>query len=251
MNLRQYLMSRKVPDSLFRFMDFSQSLKSEFKTLDGYAFDFDATINSVKLYYKIYNQQEIFNSNFFLWFTQNNLLSYNLKQHYHPASKNTNALSGLNLAIKYNFYTKQLVQSIYFSDKKNSSFVIHNSNNKIFYNKYYYTYNSLLIKFINKFFDLKMPKHKEGIELSFRDKEAHCTVFPNINHKKFNIKESQTYCQNASNKLLLSDSHIGQNPAICVHMETNNSSLITKGYTSKDQFQKIYFGCFDWKKSVF
>lgn len=251
MNLRQYLMSRKAPNPLFRFMDFSQSLKSEFKTLDGYAFDFDSTINAVKLYYKIYNEQQIFNSNFFLWFTQNNFLSYSLKQHYHLANKNTHALSGLNFAIKYNFYTKQLVQSIYFSDKKNSSFVIHNSNDIISYNKYHYTYNLLLIKFINKFFNFNMPKHKEGLELSFRGKEAHCTVFPNINHKKFNIKESQTYCQNVSNKLLLPNSHTGQNAAICVHMKTNNSSLITKGYTSKDQFQKIYFGCFDWKKSVF
>lgn len=251
MNLRQYLMHNKSPHSLFRFMDFSESLKFNFKTLDGYAFDFGETVNSIKLYYKIYNQEQIFNSNFFKWFTSNNLLSYNLKQRYRQTDQNANGLSGLNFAIKYDLFTKKLIKSIYFSDTKNSSLVIHESNGKIFYNKYHYTYNSLLIKLINKFFDLKMPSHNEGLELSFRGNFAHCTVFPKINHKKFNITESEKYCRSVSSKLLMHDSHAGQNPAICIHLATNNSSLITKGYTSKDKFQKIYFGCFDWEKSVF
>lgn len=251
MNLRQYLMDRKPPDSLFRFMDFSQDLKSNFKVLDGYAFDFSEEINSVKLYYKTYNKEQIFDSNFFLWFTENNLLSYNLKQNYQPTQKDVNGLAGLNFAVKYNFNNKQLSKSIYFSNSKNSSLVMHETDNIISYNKYYYTYNSLLIKFINKFFAIKMPRHKEGLELSFRGKDTHCTVFPRINHRKLTIKQSEAYCQNVALKLLMDESHAGQNPAICVHLATNNSSIITKGYTANDEFQKIYFGCFDWKKSVF
>lgn len=251
MNLREYLALRQSPNSLFDFMNFSKSLKSNFKTLDGYAFDFNSSINSVKLYYKTYNREQIFDSYFFKWFTKNSSLGGELKKNYNTPNKKLNGLSGLNFAIKYNFNNKRLIKSIYFSDNKNSSLVIHESNNHILYNKYYYIYNELLIKLINKLFCLKMPRHKEGIELSFRDKTAHCTVFPKINHKKFDIKQSETYCQAISNKLLMNDRHIGQKSAFEIHLNTSNSSLITKGYTAKDKFKKIYFGCFDWEKSVF
>ena len=82
MNLREYLSLRQSPDSLLDFMDFSTSLKSNFKTLDGYAFDFDSLINSVKLYYKTYNREQIFDSVFFKWFTKNSFLGRKLKQNY-------------------------------------------------------------------------------------------------------------------------------------------------------------------------
>lgn len=251
MNLREYLALRRSPDSLLDFMDFSTSLKSNFKTLDGYAFDFNSSINSVKLYYKTYNRERIFDSVFFKWFSKNGSLGRKLKQDYTTPKKKVNGLSGLNFAIKYNFESKQLTKSIYFSDNKNSSLVIQESNNNILYNKYYYIYNELLIKLINKSFHLKMPPHKEGIELSFRGKAVHCTVFPKINHKKFDIKQSEIYCQRISRELLIGDPHTGQDSAIDIHSNTNNSSLITKGYTSKDKFKKIYFGCFDWEKSSF
>ena len=41
MNIRQYLIHRKASTDLSRFADFSRQLKTKYKTLDGYAFDFD------------------------------------------------------------------------------------------------------------------------------------------------------------------------------------------------------------------
>ena len=41
MNIRQYLIHHKASTDLSRFADFSRQLKTKYKTLDGYAFDFD------------------------------------------------------------------------------------------------------------------------------------------------------------------------------------------------------------------
>jgi phage anti-repressor protein len=42
-----------------------------------------------------------------------------------------------------------------------------------------------------------------------------------------------------------------QDLSLFIHSKTERSSLITKGYSSNNSAQKIYFGCFDWKKSIF
>ena len=58
MNIRQYLIHRKASTDLSRFADFARQLKTKYKTLDGYAFDFDdQDILSIKFYYKIYTKK--------------------------------------------------------------------------------------------------------------------------------------------------------------------------------------------------
>lgn len=252
MNLREYLLFSKSPLDLLRFADFREELKNKYKTLDGYAFDFgDREIRSIKLYYKIYSQKNIFNSNFFLWFTKDNLLSFNLRKFFKETELDSKSLSGLNFSIKYNLLSNQLIKSIYFSDRRKSSLVINESNQFIYFNRYYYLHNRLLIKLINKLFEMGMPNHNEAVEFSLRGKDAHCTVFPKIDKKKTNLMDSNIYCQKLMYKLLECDAPLGQNLPLCIHLNTSNSSLITKGYTAKNKFQKIYFGCFDWEKSIF
>ena len=69
MNIRQYLIHRKASTDLSRFADFSRQLKTKYKTLDGYAFDFDEEdILSIKFYYKIYTKKDIYDSNFLVGF---------------------------------------------------------------------------------------------------------------------------------------------------------------------------------------
>lgn len=251
MNIKEYLLTKRCPSSLLDFANFSNQLKKEFKTLDGYAFDFDDSIKSVKLYFKIYTRKQIFNSDFFQWFAGDNHLGYNFRKSYKKSRDNKNSLSALNFAIKYNLNSRKIIKSIYFGDKPNASLVISESNKKVYSNRYYYIYNSLLIKLINRLLKLNMPPHKQAIELSIRGKSAHCSVFPKLNREKLNIKESKSYCQKHIHPLLESNFLAGQNLALSVDLNTENSSLITKGYTLNNQFQKIYFGCFDWDKSVF
>ena len=62
MNIRQYLIDSQASINLTRFADFSRQLKTKYKTLDGYAFDFDdKDITSIKLYYKIYTKKDVLN----------------------------------------------------------------------------------------------------------------------------------------------------------------------------------------------
>ena len=74
MNLKRYISSKDK--DLLKFTDFSSSLKSSFKTLDGYAFDFNDSITAVKLYYKIYSQKRILDSDFFKWFCDGKLYEH-------------------------------------------------------------------------------------------------------------------------------------------------------------------------------
>lgn len=253
MSLSQYLLFAKSPKEIFDFTCFSEQLKNDYKTLDGYAFDFDdKEITSIKLYYKIYTKKNIFDCDFFSWFTKNTKLSSNLKNTLRPAQENGKVLSGLNFAIKYKPQSKQVIKSIYFADTNQSSLVISESNNFIYYNKYYYIYNTLLIKLINKLFKMNMPKHEEAIEFSLRGQKAHCTVFPKIDKHKLDLQYSSSYCEKMTKKLMQFEKfNTAQDLSLFIHSKTDNSSLITKGYSAKNSINKIYFGCFDWKKSIF
>lgn len=251
MNIKQYLSAIDEPKALREFCSFSPELKSEYKTLDGYAFDFNESITSVKLYYKIYTRKNIFNSSFFDWFSSSSLTKDNLQKHLGGKETAKNSIKGFNFAVKYNLDSKNIVKSFYFGDKYNSSLVMSESLSKIYQNRYYYVYNNLVIRLINKLLNLKMPNHKEAIELSFRKNVAHCSVFPKINKKNPNIADAKRYCENQTKNLLSENSLSGQPEALSIHCSTKNSTLITKGYTSGNNLQKLYFGCFDWKNSIY
>jgi hypothetical protein len=253
MSLSQYLLFIKSPKEVFDFTGFSNQLKNQYKTLDGYAFDYnDKEITSIKLYYKIYTKKNIFNCDFFSWFTKNTKLSSSLKKTLKPTQDNGKVLSGLNFSIKYKPQSKQVIKSIYFADTNQSSLVINESNNSIYCNKYYYIYNTLLINLINHLFKMNMPKHKEGIEFSLRGRKAHCTVFPKIDKQKLDLHYSSSYCEKMTKKLMQFEKfNSAQDLSLFIHSKTERSSLITKGYSSNNSAQKIYFGCFDWKKSIF
>jgi hypothetical protein len=254
MNIRQYLIHRQASTDLSRFADFSRQLKTKYKTLDGYAFDFDdEDILSIKFYYKIYTKKNIYDSNFARWFFENDMFYYAFAGYLNKDSLivDSKSLSGLNFAIKYNTKTKQVIRSVYFQYSNKSSLVIHCDGVNVWTNKYYYLYNHFIIKCINKLFKLNMPNHNEAIELSFRGKNIHTTIYPRFNRKSLDLQESKLYCQKVMPKLLRPKAPHGQNLTLAIHCYDKNSHLVTKGYTSNNAIQKIYFGCFDWEKSIF
>tara|TARA_R110001592_G_scaffold350736_2_gene647128 strand:+ start:3757 stop:4518 length:762 start_codon:yes stop_codon:yes gene_type:complete len=251
MNIKQYLSAIGEPRVLREFCSFYPELKLEYKTLDGYAFDFNESITSVKLYYKIYTRKNIFDSSFFDWFSSSNLTKGKLQKYSGDKETAKNSIKGFNFAVKYNLDSKNVSKSFYFGDKYNSSLVISESLSKIYQNRYYYIYNNLAIRLINKLLNLKMPNHKEAIELSFRKSSVHCSVFPKINKKNLNINDAKRYCENQTKNLLLESSLSGQSEALSIHCDTKNSTLITKGYSSGNNLQKLYFGCFDWESSIY
>ena len=108
-----------------------------------------------------------------------------------------------------------------------------------------------MIKCINKLFKLNMPKHREAIEISTRDKALHATIFPRFKRNSLDLIESQKYCLDLMPNLISDNSLPAQNIPLSIHCGDSNSSFITKGYSTKNNMQKIYFGCFDWKKSIF
>lgn len=254
MNIRQYLIHHKVPADLARFADFGSHLKQQYKTFDGYAFDFDdKEIQSIKFYYKIYTKQNIWQSDFVNWFINNDNFYYACTGLYNSNQINTKhqSLEALNFAIKYNLNTKKLTRAFYFKLGNKSSIVINCDGVDMKKTKYYYIYNRLLIKSINKIFNLNMPPHNEALEFSLRMKGAHATVFPLFDRNKPNLQDSKRYCQTLMQRLLTPSAPRGQNEALAIHCHDPYSDFITKAYTSDDAMQKIYFGCFDWKKSIF
>tara|TARA_B100001094_G_scaffold253969_1_gene252569 strand:+ start:47058 stop:47813 length:756 start_codon:yes stop_codon:yes gene_type:complete len=249
MNLKRYISAKD--ENLLKFTDFSSSLKSSFKTLDGYAFDFNDSITAVKLYYKIYSQKRILDSDFFKWFCDGKLYGHVSELLSSKPKPNKNSILGLNFGIKYNLNTEEITKSFYFGDKNYSSTVIHQLNNNLYSKRYYYIYNKFLINILNKSLRLNMPNHNEGIELSFRKNIAHCSIFPRINRSNLDLNESKKYCESQFLKSLSQHFPRGQEQVFKIHLDTENSYPVTKGYTSGNKFQKIYFGCFDWSKSCF
>lgn len=254
MNIRQYLIETKAPPEMSRFADFSWQLKEQHKTLDGYAFDFDALdVRAIKFYYKIYTKNTDFGSNFFRWFFENDMFYYAFKGYFNNRFLGTanRGLTGINFAIKYNLVSKRTIRSVYFSITRNASLVIHNDGVNTWTNNYFYMYNRFMIKCINKLFKLNMPKHREAIEISTRDKSLHATIFPRFKRNSLDLIESQKYCLDLMPNLISDNSLPAQNIPLAIHFHDLNSSFITKGYSTKNKMQKIYFGCFDYKKSIF
>ena len=254
MNIRKYLIEQKVPLEMSRFADFSRQLKQQYKTLDGYAFDFDSLdVRAVKLYYKIYTKNTDFNSNFFQWFFENDMFYYFFGGHFHPRYLElpNRGLTGINFAMKYNFVSQKTIRSVYFPIARSTSLVIHNDGVNTWTNNYSYLYNRFMIKCINKLFKLNMPKHREAIEISTRNKSLHTTIFPRFNRNSLDLSDAKTYCLSLMPNLISDNSLPAQNIPLAIHCSDSNSSFITKGYSTKNKMQKIYFGCFDWKKSIF
>lgn len=253
MNIRKYLINQKVPQEVLRFADFSRELKQKYKCIDGYGFDFDENIKSIKLYHKIYTQKSLETTNFFRWFFEQDAFYYAFSSFFKKRKLDTfnQSLNGLNFAIKYNLKTKKTTRSVYFSTSKRKCLVINYSQGKFTTNTYYYIYNKAIINCLNKIFKLDMPKHNEAIELSFRGLFPHCTIYPKIDHKNSTLKDSFKYCQKLMPALLKSKTHAGQNQALSIHRDSSNSSFTTKGYSKNNTMQKIYFVCFDWEKSIF
>lgn len=253
MNIRKYLINQKVPQEVLRFADFSRELKQKYKCIDGYGFDFDENIKSIKLYHKIYTQKSLETTNFFRWFFEQDAFYYAFSSFFKKRKLDTfnQSLNGLNFAIKYNLKTKKTTRSVYFSTSKRKCLVINYSQGKFTTNTYYYIYNKAIINCLNKIFKLDMPKHNEAIELSFRGLFPHCTIYPKIDHKNSTLKDSFKYCQKLMPTLLKPKAHAGQNQALSIHRDSSNSSFTTKGYSKNNTMQKIYFVCFDWEKSIF
>ena len=254
MNIRQYLIEQKAPLEMSRFADFSRQLKDQYKTLDGYAFDYNALdVSAIKFYYKIYTKNTDFESNFFKWFFENDMFYYTFAAYFHPRCLElpNRGLTGINFAIKYNLASKQTIRSVYFRIANNASLVIHSDGVNTWTNNYYYVYNRFLIKCINKLFKLNMPKHREAIEISVRDKNLHACIFPRFKRNSLELNEAQKYCLDLMPNLIMDNSLPAQNIPLTIHCHDINSSFITKGYTTKNNMQKIYFGCFDYKKSIF
>jgi hypothetical protein len=254
MNIRQYLIHHKAPTDLARFADFGKQLKQQYKTFDGYAFDFNCHgIESIKFYYKIYTNQNIWHSDFANWFYNNDMFYY-ASVALHDSRQvylKHKSLKALNFAIKYNLNTKKLSRAFYFKLGNKSSMVINCDGVNTSTTKYYYIYNRLLIKSINKIFNLNMPPHDEAIEFSKRKQSVHAAVFPRFDSNKPNLQDSKLHCQKLMQKLLCAAAPLGQNEALAIHCHDPYSDFITKGYSSDNKMQKIYFGCFDWEKSIF
>lgn len=254
MNIRKYLIEQKASLDMSRFADFSDQLKNQHRTLDGYAFDFDESdVCTVKFYYKIYTKNTDFDNNFFEWFFENDMFYYAFLGYFHPRHLELNhrGLTGINFAIKYNLVSKKTIRSVYFSISRNTSLVIHNDGVNTWTNNYSYLYNRLIIRCINKLFKLNMPKHREAVEISTRGKFLHATIFPRFKRNSLDLVESKKYCLNLMPHLISDNSLPAQNIPLAIHCSDPNSSFITKGYSTKNKMQKIYFGCFDYKKSIF
>lgn len=254
MNIRQYLIKTKAPLDMRRFADFSPQLKERYKTLDGYAFDFDERdVRAIKFYYKIYTKQIDLKGNFFDWFFEHDMFYYFFKGYFHQRCLEIESLglTGINFAIKYNLASRKVIRSVYFQVSRNASLVMHNDGVNTWTNNYFYMYNRFMIKCINKLFKLNMPKHREAIEISTRGKSLHATIFPRFKRGSLDLFDSQKYCLNLMPDLISDNSLPAQNIPLSIHCSDPNSSFITKGYSTKNKMQKIYFGCFDWQKSIF
>jgi hypothetical protein len=254
MNIRQYLIDIQAPPEMSRFADFSLHLKNQFRTLDGYAFNYDKNdVQSVKFYYKIYTKTSGFDANFFDWYFSNDLFYYAFKGYFNSKLLDLSGrtLTGINFSIKYDISSKRIVRSVYFKNSRNSCLVINSNAVDTWINRYYYMHNRLLISSINKIFKLNMPKHRESIELSTRGSELHASIFPRFDRSSLTLHQSKVYCSKLMPNLISDNSLPAQNIPLAIHCCDNNASFITKGYTSNNAKQKIYFGCFDWEKSIF
>ena len=245
MTIRKYLNSVNAPIDIFEFMDDCLAFKEKSKSLDGFAFDYNTDINSVKLYLKTYPSNLGALSNFIRKFSSND----EFERMYYSAtsklfrSKKQKSLNGLNFSLKYHLATRRLTKCIYFSTSNTSSLCI---SNNLKTRKYSYIYNKPLLRLINKSFGI--PKNKEAIELSFRKNSVDATVYPKLHHK--NIHLSKNYCQD----LLLdldSSNFFYQHSRLINNYNIGSTSFITKGYKFAGKQEKIYFGTFDWKNSAF
>ena len=240
MRIYDFILERDLPEELKIFCEFSKQLKLKYKLFDLFGIDYSKQkILSIKLYQKFYTTNNLEQEEFFKWFCFGNNLKIN-QQEIHNKS-----LQGLNFAIKINLLSSSIKKTIYFSNGKNSSKVINFNDSSCTELLYRYFYNPPLIRLLNFYFQLNMPSHKEGIEFSKRGSQAHCSIFPKFNHNNMTLDKSKKYCSELKK-------HIKPEwPSFIKSFEGEDSSFITQGYTSNNKFDKTYFGCFDWSKSVF
>lgn len=240
MKIYDFILDNNLPKELKIFCEFSKRLKSKYKVFDGFGLDYsNKKINSIKLYQKFYTTNNLQEEKFLKWFCPDIELIKNQKQTYNTS------IQGLNLAIKINLSSLQMKRAIYFSDSKTSSRVINFDNAGHTEFTYRYIYNPTIIRLLNFYFKFKMPKHREAIEFSRRGKSAHCAIFPKFNHRNMTLDKSKKYCAQIKKETNI------ELPTFIEAFEAEDSSFITQGYTNNNQFQKTYFGCFDWSKSIF
>jgi hypothetical protein len=240
MKIYDFILNNSLPKDLRAFCDFSKDLKSKYKALDGFGLDYSKKgINSIKLYTKIYSRK--------LPAQEDCLKCFFGEQDFiiNKTDIHNQSIQGINLSIKLNLNSLKTKKAIYLPDGKNSSKVITFNKGARTELKYRYFHNPLIIKLINFYFKLNMPKHKEGIEFSKRGKKAHCAIFPKFNHNNMTLKQSKNYC-NKLKKIINP-----QLPDFIEEFETKECSFITQGYTSNSIISKTYFGLFDWEKSTF
>ena len=247
MKIRDYLAETDQAKKLISFADASLLFKENCKCLDGFAFDFDEKINAIKLYIKLYKYKLIDLEDFINKFSENNRFK---KLYYSNVAKifkgyNQKSLRGINLSIKYNLHTDSIIKSIYFSTNNKTSICI---SDNLSIRKYHYIYNKPLIKLINKVLKLNIPNHNEALELSARRESIDATVYPRLRHE--DLLYSSQYCSNLKFLLKNSSFEKTQNNIISQFKEDINS-FVTKGYKNSSKQEKIYFGHFDWKSSIF
>ena len=100
----------------------------------------------------------------------------------------------------------------------------------------------------NKVLKLNIPNHNEALELSARRESIDATVYPRLRHA--DLLYSSQYCSNLKFLLKNSSFEKTQNNIISQFKEDINS-FVTKGYKNLSKQEKIYFGHFDWKSSIF
>lgn len=237
------------------FGDYCRQFKIVHRCLDGVGINYTRDkIISIKGYCKILDEFPKFSDRFLRDFTSRSIYKsalLNLCSNSSPCLGNRNTgLAGVNLGLKLNIESQAITKSAYVKTRPKKVSVISLSDDQVRADSYSYIFSRPLIFFLNKFFQLHIPKNPHGIEFSRRQSGTFATVYPTF-PSKTREKVAAKYLTLFNNLHACDPWRIECGLLRVISDEFPNWSPITKGYESGGGSRKIYLGRFSYNHSSF
>tara|TARA_Y100000590_G_scaffold143436_2_gene164756 strand:+ start:37796 stop:38581 length:786 start_codon:yes stop_codon:yes gene_type:complete len=237
------------------FGDYCRQFKIVHRCLDGVGINYTRDkIISIKGYCKILDEFPKFSDRFLRGFTSSSRYKsalLNLCSNSSACLGNRDTgLAGVNLGLKFNIESQVITKSAYIKTCPKKVNVISFAGDQVSEDRYSYIFSRPLIFFLNKFFQLHIPKNPHGIEFSRRKAGTFATVYP-IFPSKTREKIAIKYLTLFNSLQSVDPWKIEHNLLRVISGEFPNWSPITKGYESGGDSRKIYLGRFSYNHSSF
>ena len=254
----------KIISETFRTQEFksftesSERFKIVHRCLDGVGINYNKNkILSVKAYCKILDSMPKFSNDFLRTFCKEEefklaLLSLSAGGSNCMLNRET-GLAGINIGIKRNPETEEIIRSVYVKTDPKVSYVLNYDGKELKKQKYSYIFNGTLKKLTNAWFKFGIPRNNHALEFSKRKNSSFATVYP-VSPRKRNQRPSKMHEQYHNLFLDLNKKDEWEIEKEILATCRNNFpswTPITKGYESSKSSRKIYLGTFSYKNSAF